>query len=96
MGRGLHTEDSVVGNTDTVYTGSRINCIRDEMRGIQEELNGVQERMQGMESKMTTTTSSIEDLQGRVKELERPWWSRRDKNKEKSGSGERMVDFFFT
>jgi hypothetical protein len=31
-----------------------------------------------------------EDLQGRVKELERPWWSRRGKNKDVGGSGERM------
>ncbi len=42
-------------------------------------------------TKITTTTSSIEDIQGRVKKLEQPWWSRRGKYKDGSGSGERMV-----
>jgi len=50
------------------------------------------EYIQDMETKMTTTTSSIQDLQGRVKELERPWYSRSGKKKAGSGSGERMVD----
>jgi hypothetical protein len=74
-----------ITDTDRVYTSSRINGILDEIIGIQKELKGMQE-------KMTTTTSSIEDLQGRVKELERPWYERRPKKKVGSGSGERMVD----
>jgi hypothetical protein len=50
------------------------------------------EHIQDMETKMTTTKSSIEDLQGRVKKLEKSWWPWSAKNKGGSGSGERMVD----
>jgi polyhydroxyalkanoate synthesis regulator phasin len=92
-------EMMTAGNTDRVFNAKTINGILNEMKGIQEELKGVQKKMQDMEGKMTTTTSSIEDLQGRVKELERPWYERRPKNKVGrlsyqvgSGSGERMVD----
>jgi hypothetical protein len=73
------------GTADKIYNSQTIN-------GILGEIAGVEKKMKGMEANITTTTSSIQDLQGRVKELERPWYSRSGKNKARSGSGERMVD----
>jgi hypothetical protein len=94
------------GTADKIYNSQTINGILGEIAGIKEELKGVEKKMKGMEANITTTTSSIEDLgvkmttttssiknlEGRVKELERPWYSRSGKKKAGSGSGERMVD----
>jgi hypothetical protein len=66
--------------------------MKEEMQGMEEKMTTTTSSIDDLGAKMTTTTSSIEDLQGRVKELERPWWSRSGKNKDGSGSGERMVD----
>ncbi len=62
------------------------------MKSIQETMVFVDADIKNIQGGMTTTTRSIKDLQGRVKELERPWYSRSGKNKARSGSGERMVD----
>ena len=80
------------GTADKIYNSQTINGILGEIAGIKEELKGVEKKMKGMEANITTTTSSIEDLQGRVKKLEKSWWPWSAKNKGGSGSGERMVD----
>jgi methyl-accepting chemotaxis protein len=69
-----------------------IQDIQEGMKKIQETMVFVDAEIKNIKGGMTTTTSSIQDLQGRVKELERPWYSRSGKKKAGSGSGERMVD----
>jgi hypothetical protein len=63
-----------------------------EMKEIRAKENETTSSIDDLGAKMTTTTSSIEDLQGRVKELERPLWKKIINTKNRSGSGERMVD----
>ncbi len=91
---------------DKNITRAFLSVIQEGMKGIQEKMRFVDadieiikgnmtttaSSIKDLGAKMTTTTSSIEDLQGRVKKLEKPWWPRRAKNKDGSGSGERMVD----
>ncbi len=90
---------------DKNITRAFLNVIQEGMNGIQEKMRFVDAGIEIIEgnmttmassikdlgAKMTTTTSSIEDLQGRVKKLEQSWCPRRAKNKDGSGSGERMV-----
>jgi hypothetical protein len=69
-----------------------IQDIKEGMKNIQERMVFVDADIKNIKGEMTATTSSIKDLQGRVRELERPWYSRSGKKKAGSGSGERMVD----
>jgi hypothetical protein len=69
-----------------------IQDIKEGMKNIQEKMVFVDADIKNIKGEMTATTSSIKDLQGRVKELERPLWKKIIKTKNRSASGERIVD----
>jgi hypothetical protein len=69
-----------------------IEMIEEGINKMQGTMVFVDTDIKNIKREITTTTSSIQDLQGRVKELERPLWKKIIKTKNRSGSGERMVD----
>jgi hypothetical protein len=80
------------GMKDIQEGKKNIQDIKEGMKNIQERMVFVDADIKNIKGEMTATTSSIKDLQGRVRELERPWYSRSGKKKAGSVSGERMVD----